>query len=184
MSFQMQAGRFHASGAKRIGMLRAAPGGTVQLRRFAVVGALNTGLDYVLFIALTKLLRLPLDWVWLAKAVSGTIAMANSFYLNRSWVFGIPDATITRAVRFLTATIVGVYLVQTSLTQLFATTYPQAGEEFYDVLRGAGLTSAFPTVFTEALAIKTSAFVIATCFSMTFNFAAYKFWVFRTSERC
>lgn len=45
----------------------------LQFRRFAVVGVVNTLVDYVLFVGLTKILQLPLDLVWIAKVVSGTV---------------------------------------------------------------------------------------------------------------
>jgi putative flippase GtrA len=48
----------------------------------------------------------------------------------------------------------------------------------YSVLRDIGLAQAFPSVLTEPLATKTAAFVLATCCSMTFNFLAYRYWVF------
>jgi len=53
----------------------------LQIRRFVAVGVLNTFVDYVLFVTLTKVLRLPLDWVWVAKLASGTVAISISFYL-------------------------------------------------------------------------------------------------------
>jgi putative flippase GtrA len=155
---------------------------TLRARRFVVVGALNTSVDYVLFVGLTKILHLSLDWVWVAKLMSGTVAMTISFLLNRNWVFGARGgAGMRQAARFVAATAVGVYGVQTPLTQLFAGVYQAPGRAFYAVLRDLGLAQAFPSVVTEALATKTAAFALATCLSMTFNFLAYHFWVFRPS---
>jgi putative flippase GtrA len=155
---------------------------TLQARRFVVVGVINTSVDYVLFVGLTKILHLPLDWVWVAKVMSGTVAISISFLLNRSWVFG---ATTHRAMRqaakFVTATAVGVYGIQTPLTQLFASVFQAPGRALYDVLRDVGLADAFPSLLTQALATKTAAFVLATCVSMVFNFLAYRYWVFRAS---
>jgi len=155
---------------------------TLQARRFVVVGVINTSVDYVLFVGLTKILHLPLDWVWVAKVMSGTVAISISFLLNRSWVFG---ATTHRAMRqaakFVTATAVGVYGIQTPLTQLFASVFQAPGRALYDVLRDVGLADAFPSLLTQALATKTAAFVLATSVSMVFNFLAYRYWVFRAS---
>jgi putative flippase GtrA len=48
--------------------------------------------------------------------------------------------------------------------------------------RDLGLAQAAPSVLTGALATKTAAFALASCASMTFNFLAYRFWVFRTQR--
>jgi putative flippase GtrA len=152
---------------------------TRQARRFVVVGGLNTLVDYVLFVGLTKLLHLPLDSVWVAKLISGTVAISISFLLNRRWVFGRSGAAVHhQAARFLAATAIGVYCIQAPLTQLLAGVYQRPGRVLYSVLRDIGLAQAFPSVLTEPLATKTAAFVLATCCSMTFNFLAYRYWVF------
>jgi putative flippase GtrA len=151
---------------------------TLQVRRFAAVGVVNTLVDYVLFVALTKLFRIPLDWVWIAKVASGTVAISISFYLNRTWVFRSGRARLGQAARFIAATFVGVYVIQTSLTQFFVSYRPGLGEALYAFLDDVGLAGVFPVVLTEPLAIKTVAFVLATSVSMTFNFLAYRFWVF------
>ena len=157
---------------------------TLQVRRFAAVGVVNTLVDYVLFVALTKVFGIPLDWVWIAKVASGTVAISISFYLNRTWVFRSGRARWGQAARFIAATFVGVYLIQTSLTQFFVSYRPGLGKALYAFLDDIGLADAFPAVFTEPLAIKTVAFVLATSVSMTFNFLAYRFWVFPAeSER-
>jgi putative flippase GtrA len=152
---------------------------TLQFRRFAVVGSANTLIDYVLFVALTKILRLPLDLVWIAKVLSGTVAISISFYLNRRWVFRANGGAFGQAARFLTTAAVGIYGIQTSLTQFFASSHPELGKALYDLLQNIHLATQFPNVLTEALAIKTVAFTLATSVSMTFNFLLYKLWVFR-----
>ena len=157
---------------------------TLQARRFAVVGILNTLVDYVLFVGLTKVMHLSLDHVWIAKVISGTVAMGVSFYFNRRWVFSARGHAPVhhQAARFLAATAVAIYGVQVPLTQLFARVYQGPGRALYTVLRHLGLAQAAPSVFTEALATKTAAFAIATLCSMVFNFLAYRYWVFRAKD--
>lgn len=147
-----------------------------------VVGGLNTLVDYVLFVGLTKLLHLPLDRVWVAKVMSGTVAITISFLLNCGWVFGARGRAPVhhQAARFLAATAIGVYGIQAPLTQLFSGTYQGPGHALYTLLRDLGLAQAAPSVLTQALATKTAAFALATCCSMAFNFLAYRYWVFRT----
>jgi putative flippase GtrA len=155
---------------------------TLQVRRFATVGVLNTAVDYVIFIGLTKLLHLPLAWVWVAKVISGTVAISLSLYLNRRWVFRSQAAAQAQAVRFVATTLVGVYAIQTPLTQLFANTFTAPGRWLFDILKDLGLHDAFPSVLTEPFTVKTGAFAIATAVSMTFNFLLYRYWVFRERE--
>jgi putative flippase GtrA len=155
---------------------------TFQAGRFAVVGALNTLVDYVLFIGLTKTFHLPLSWVWVAKLASGTVAISLSFLLNRNWVFRAQGRARAQAVRFVATTVFAVYAIQTPLTQLFADTFTWPGRTFYDLLRSAGLPQHVPSIVTEPLAIKTAAFALATVVSMVFNFIVYRRWVFRARD--
>ncbi len=156
----------------------------LQVSRFAVVGVANTLVDYVIFVGLTKVFHLSLDSVWIAKVISGTVAMTLSFFLNRRWVFGARGHAPVhhQAARFFTATAIGVYGIGVPVTQLFARVYQGPGRWLHDVLGHLGLTSAAPSVFTEAFATKTAAFAIATCCSMVFNFLAYRYWVFRRAR--
>jgi len=162
-----------------------APGarpGAQQVGRFAAVGVLNTLLDYVLFLTLTKLFRMPLEQVWIAKLLSGATAMVSSFYLNRTWVFRGAGEPLRQAAKFVVTTVTGVFVVQTSLTQLFSSVYPQLGILLHHVLTRTGATAAMPNALTPATTIKTVAFAMATAVSMTFNFLVYRFWVFPSRE--
>jgi putative flippase GtrA len=113
--------------------------------------------------------------------ISGTVAMTLSFFLNRRWVFdaGGKAPVHHQAARFFATTAIGVYGIGVPLTELFARDYQGPGRWLHDVLRHVGLTSAAPSVFTDAFATKTAAFAIATLCSMIFNFLAYRYWVFR-----
>jgi putative flippase GtrA len=149
-----------------------------EASRFAVVGAANTLIDYVLFIGFTKVFSIPLDWVWTAKAASGAVAIANSFVLNRHWVFRRGGGIMGQGAAFLLATVIGVYAIQTPLTQLFSSVYPGLGELVYDILDAVGIADLLPGIVTEPFAIKTTAFALATAASLTWNFLAYRYWVF------
>jgi putative flippase GtrA len=151
----------------------------MQVGRFGIVGLANTLLDFVLFQALTRVFGIPLSQVWIAKAISGTVALASSFALNRNWVFeavGGRRRVAGQAARFVVATMIGVFVIQTLLTQFFATVVPQPGELAFRLVEALGLDA----VMSEAFVIKTVAFALATVASMTWNFAAYKWWVFGT----
>jgi putative flippase GtrA len=152
---------------------------TVELRRFLLVGAGNTLLDYVLFLALTKIMRLPLSWVWVAKLISGTVAISISFYLNRTWVFRAAGARAGQAVKFVTTTLIAVYAIQTPLTQVFTSLYPDLGQTIYNAL----VPSILASLVTPDFTIKTVAFTLATLPSLTFNFLLYQNWVFRKKKQ-
>jgi hypothetical protein len=70
--------------------------------------------------------------------------------------------------------VIGVFVIQTLLTQFFSSVVPGPGELAYRLVEAVGLDA----VVSEAFVIKTVAFGLATIASMTWNFAAYKWWVF------
>jgi putative flippase GtrA len=149
-----------------------------EVSRFAVVGVGNTLLDYGLFIGLTKLFSIPLDWVWTAKAFSGAIAIANSYVLNRKWVFRGEGTILREGTTFLTAAIIGVYAIQTPLTHIFSSVFPEVGALAFEGADAIGLADALPDIVTEPFAIKTTAFTIAAVATTIWSFFAYRYWVF------
>ena len=150
-----------------------------RVGRFGLVGLLNTLLDYVLFISLTKIFMLPLSRVWVAKLISGSIAMANSYFLNKTWVFNRRHTGVSaELIKFVSVTVIGVFVVQLGLVQLFSSVVPQPGEWVFNFLQNLHITAILPAVFTEAFTIKTVAFGLATLASLTWNYLAYKKVVF------
>jgi putative flippase GtrA len=154
----------------------------LQIRRFAASGGVNTLTDYVVFMSLTRIFSVPLERVWIAKLLSGGLAMAVSFLLNRGWVFAARDARRSGQVaRFLITTISASWGIQLALTQLFSSVWPAPGLAGYALLSRLGLPAIAPGILTEAAAIKTVAFGLATCASMAWNFLLYRIWVFRAA---
>lgn len=154
---------------------------TGQVARFGAVGVLNTLIDYVIYIGLTKVFSIPLDRVWTAKLVSGTVAMLNSFYFNRTWVFNRSHSKHPgqQLARFVISTLVAVYVIQLGLVQFFTTGFPYFGQLAYNIMVSIGVVNIVPSLLTEAFVIKTVAFGLATIGSMTWNFLLYKFWAFK-----
>jgi len=143
----------------------------------------NTLTDYVAFMLLTKIFSVPLPRVWIAKLMSGGLAMAVSFLLNRGWVFGSREARATGQVaRFLITTISASWGIQLGLTQFFSSVWPAPGVEAFVVLSRLGLPAIAPGVVTEPAAIKTAAFGLATVASMAWNFVLYRTWVFAVAH--
>ena len=145
-----------------------------QVARFGLVGVFNTLVDYVVFITLTIVFGIPLSKVWVAKYTSSAVAMAVSFTLNRRFVFrSKQDAVVGQAFRFVTATVIGVFVIQNLLTQFFASVFQYPGTITYRLLQAVGLG------FSEKFTIETVAFALGTIASLTWNFLAYKYWAFR-----
>ena len=131
--------------------------------------------------SVTRIFSVPLGRVWIAKLRSGGVAMAVSFLLNRHWVFAARDARRSGEVaRFLLTTVSASWAIRLALTQVFSSVWPAPGLAGYAVLRRLGLPA--PGILTEAAAIKTVAFALATCASMAWNFLLYRTWVFRAAQ--
>jgi len=143
----------------------------------------NTGTDYVVFMLLTKIFSVPLERVWIAKLLSGGLAMTVSFFLNRRWVFAARQARPSGQVaRFLINTISASWGIQLALTQFFSSVWPGPGLEAFAVLSGLGIPPMAPGIVTQPAAIKTTAFGLATMASMAWNFILYRTWVFTAAH--
>lgn len=81
-----------------------------QLARFALVGAFNTVLDFVLLFVLARLLHVD---TYVSNVVSTGICLAISFLLNRKWTFKAGEGARGQFVRFLVVTLVGLWGLQT-----------------------------------------------------------------------
>jgi putative flippase GtrA len=162
---------------------------TEEVARFGLVGVINTLVDYVVFIALTIVFRIPLSQVWLAKYPSSAIAMINSYFLNRRFVFGSRRGDLmAESVRFFSTTLVGVFVIQNLLTQFLASDFQYFGQTTFRFLDLLGLSDLQFSVhdrtvgLTRSFTIKTVAFGLATVASLTWNFVTYKYWAFRQAD--
>lgn len=69
----------------------------LQFFRFCLVGAVNTGVDFMVFALLSHLGVLLL----VAQVVSYTCGILNSFLLNRKWTFKARGRSPRQLIRFL-----------------------------------------------------------------------------------
>lgn len=162
-------------------MAKTKPSTAGQVTRFGLVGIMNTLIDYTLYISITKIFSIPLEQVWIAKLISGSVAIVNSFYFNRTWVFRREKSKHANQqfIRFIISTFVAVYVIQLSLVQFFSSEFQYFGQLGYSILDSFGVAALLPSVLTEAFVIKTVAFGLATIASMTWNFLLYKLWAFK-----
>lgn len=149
-----------------------------RVARFATAGVINTLIDYTVFLALSWLLRLPLEHAWLAKLGSGTVAMAGSFALNRRWVFRSQAGGASQLLRFVAVSLVGTFGVQLGGLHLLTAVWPGPGQLAVTIVGALGLGALVPASLVQ----RTFAFGVATLASMTWNYLAYRRWVFASSS--
>lgn len=153
-----------------------------QGAKFGLVGISNTIIDFTLFTLIKIIFRVPLESVYLIKYVSGSIAMINSFYWNRRWVFKSKARLDESVIKFLIATVVAVYFIQPSLVWLFTT--PHFGQPFgmfwFNLAQHLGLISLAPSKLTVDFVTSTIAFGMGVVGSAIWNFTLYKLWAFRS----
>lgn len=154
-----------------------------QGAKFGLVGISNTVIDYTLYTLIAIVFSVPLAQVYIVKYLSGSVAMINSFYWNRRWVFKSQANVGTSGVRFLVATLVSIYAIQPGSVWLFsATDFGQGfGLFWYNLAVTLGLVHLVPGILTQAFVIKTVAFGMGVIGSAIWNFTLYKFWAFRNN---
>lgn len=134
----------------------------MRVGRFAAVGVLNTLIDFAVFSVLALVLGLH---VALANTVSYSAGIANSYVWNRHWTFSDrrSDVWVPELTRFIAANI-GGWAVNTGIVWLIVASHRLAGG---DGFFGVPATLVIP-----------GAKVVALLGSMTFNYLAFRSWVF------
>ena len=152
-----------------------------QGAKFGAVGISNAIIDFTLYTVLTVLLHVPLDKVFLVKYFSGSVAMCNSFFWNRTWTFKSKAKLGKSIPKFLATTLVSVWGIQPGVVWLFTAT--KLGQTFgtfwFGIAKALGVVGLVPHLLTQALIIKTAAFGMALFIVMIWDFTLYKFWAFK-----
>lgn len=122
-----------------------------QALRFGMVGILNTVVDFVAYVGLTRLLIFFGDHLVLTKALSFFLGSVCSFVFNRQWTFGRTTRfNFGELVRFYSTVAISIVINAVSM-QFFLNTL-----HLYDI----------------------AAVILATVFTFAWNFILSKFWVF------
>lgn len=127
--------------------------------RFIAVGGINTVVDFGVLLSLSLLLNFP---VFIANIISTSCALAVSYLLNKKAVFDSDDKHSVRQIAiFLIVTLAGLWVLQAL------------------VIIGASelLKNLFIGIDTTVTVIVAK--VIATIFSLTWNYLWYSRVVFR-----
>lgn len=125
-----------------------------QFIRYAIVGAVNTGLDFGMYIGLTRGFEFWKHHYLLANGLSFIIVVTWSFFWNKYWTFKNCEARhAIQYLKFVIITLVGVGIAENVL---------YIGVEFFSVHDLVSKIIAAPLV-------------------VVWNFSAYRFWAFRSS---
>jgi len=107
----------------------------VEVKRFIIVGFVNTVLDLAVLNLLIFLTHRGRNGVWfsLFKSVSFLVAVANSYFINHSWTFNGRSGrtSVSQATQFLAVSLFGA-LINVSSASYVATFIPAIyGMEVY-----------------------------------------------------
>lgn len=147
----------------------------LQLSKFAVVGVINTLVDLLGFNVLRKFTKLK---AVVASYISSTVAMINSYVLNKYWTFQSQQSgsgAATEAAKFFFSTIIGVYVIHNGLVWIFSEKFTLFSKIAY------AITSKLPILnkLSQRFVYDNVAKVAGIGGSLVWNFILYKFWVFR-----
>lgn len=125
----------------------------IRMAKFVLVGMMNTGVDFAVFVSLVYGLSFSSAW---AQLVSYVIGVVNSYVWNRKWTFQASgNGSVTEAVRFVVLT---------------GTSFAAATALLLVLQHGFG--------WSPILAKAASVFI-----SMVVNYTGSRFWVFRMESR-
>lgn len=125
--------------------------------RFAIIGVANTGLD---FLILNVLVLIGLPEI-VANTISTGIAMTFSFFMNKKWTFNSESKNYAREiVLFVIFTLFGLWVIQNGIIWLIVNYLPHFG--LNDIL------------------LLNIAKLIASVFSLTWNYLTYDRFVFKS----
>lgn len=132
-----------------------------QAAKFALVGALNTFVDFGVFNGL-MLVTDTFDGPWrtVFKALGFITAVVNSYAWNKYWAFRDREGAVTREfVQFFVVSTVGFFINVATFTLVADVVGPQAG---------------IAEVVWANIAV-----LVATLTALSWNFVGYKLWVFK-----
>lgn len=147
----------------------------LQISKFAVVGVINTFIDLLGFNLLRKFTKLK---TIIASYISSTIAMANSYFLNRYWTFSSSQQGISaagEAAKFFFSTVIGIYIIHNGLVWVFSEKFT-----FFSKL-AFSITSKLPVLkkLSKKFVYDNVSKIAGIGGSLVWNFVLYKFWVFK-----
>ena len=136
-----------------------------QFVKFGMVGFMNTVIDFSIFNFLAWQTGIyEGEWIFLLNAISFAVAVNNSYFWNKYWTFRAkgPALAPLQMSQFLIISLIGV-AINSSIVYSFTTYIPS----FFNLSKELWLNIAK---------------VMATGATLVWNFAWYKFIVFRKKK--
>lgn len=145
-----------------------------QISKFAIVGFINTLIDMFGFNLLRKFTKLK---AISSSYISSTIAMVNSYALNKYWTFGSSQSGVSaagEAAKFFGSTVIGIYVIHNGLVWILSEKFTVLSKIAYSI------TKKLPVLnkLSEKFVYDNVAKVAGIAGSLVWNFLLYKFWVF------
>lgn len=133
----------------------------MQLIRFAITGFINTVVDFGVFnlLLVISAAQSPAS-IALINSLAVSMSITTSYFLNKRWTFP-PTNRDGQLLRFIIVSLMGVVINSGTIALL------------------AGLNHG---THISALVFLNAAKILAAFISSTWNFLAYRHWVFRTEE--
>jgi glycosyltransferase involved in cell wall biosynthesis len=123
-----------------------------QVTKFIITGFINTAIDLIVYVALTRLTIFFATYFVIAKIISFAFGTVNSLFLNHYWTFGNKEPiTLSEGIKFYTVVLSGLIINAGSMFILVDTL------GLYDI----------------------AALFIATVLTFVWNFIWSKKWVFK-----
>lgn len=134
----------------------------IQFSKFIIIGVLNTGIDFaVLNLLMWQTGIYSGKCIILLNAISFSVAVINSYFWNKFWIFRAKETTQTgkEFAQFISVTLVGM-MINTAIV--------------YSV------TTLIPPMFGLSVELWANlAKIAATGISLIWNFIGYKLFVFK-----
>lgn len=146
-----------------------------QLSKFAVVGVVNTLIDLFGFNVIRRFTKMKTIW---ASYISSTIAMLNSYVLNKYWTFQSAQSGLSaagEAAKFFGSTIIGIYVIHNGLVWILSEKFTLLSKIAYSITNKLPVLNKLSKKFVYDNVAK----VAGIAGSLVWNFVLYKFWVFK-----
>lgn len=137
-----------------------------QFSKFIIVGGVNTGIDFAVLNILMYLTGITSGFgLFILNCISFSVAVVNSYYMNKRWTFKEAAAGITdknaavQFSQFFIVSLIGITingLILTSITTLIAAPFGISDQLWANVAK-----------------------LVATGASLVWNFIGYKLFVFK-----
>lgn len=151
-----------------------------QAVKFGIVGALNTVIDFLtlnvlVYFGLSAAFSVLGQKFLIANVISVSIAMLNSFILNKKWAFKSEGGNIYfQIIQFLIVTVIGMFVIHQIAFNLLYYRFVFPADFAARILHYVGLT-----FFSREFILLNFSKSVAIAVSLVWNFFGYKFVVFK-----